>query len=137
MGPIIALLDKELIAKRLYGAINLAYEPEWTRQRATGDTERSSTMELSAALATPVVAGILVASEIRYVRKHEGIALDKFAGDALFAGPSVFAKVTDKWFVSAAWNFQIAGHAAGETGNRDLTNFERHEVRIRTGVDLN
>ena len=136
-GPIIALLDKELIAKRLYGAINLAYEPEWTRQRATGDTERSSTIESSAALATPLAAGVFVAGEIRYVRKYEGIGLDNFAGEALFVGPSLFAKVSEKWFVSAAWNAQIAGHAAGEPGNLDLTNFERHEVRIRIGVDLN
>ena len=136
-GPIIALLDKELIAKRVYGAINLAYEPELTRRRTTGETERSSTIESSAALATPLAAGVFVAGEIRYVRKYEGVGLDKFAGEALFVGPSLFARVSEKWFVSAAWNAQIAGHAAGEQGNLDLTNFERHEVRLRIGVDLN
>ena len=132
-----ALIDKELIANRLFGAINISYEPEVTRPRPGTEWERDSTLGIGAALSAQLWSGFFAGGEARYFRKYEGSGLNSLAGDALFVGPSVFMKLSKKWFASAAWNMQVAGHAVGEPGRLDLTNFERHEIRLRFGVDLN
>ena len=79
--PLIALFDKELMPKRLFAAINLAYEPEWTRH-----SERVSTVAVGGALSTSVVTGVFIGGEVRYERRYDGISLDRFAGEALFVG---------------------------------------------------
>lgn len=132
-----ALIDKELIPNQLFGAINISYEPEWTRMRPGVEWERDSTFGIGGALSAQIYSGFFVGGEARYFRKYEGTGLNTFAGDALFLGPSVFAKLSKNWFASAAWNMQVAGHAVGGPSNLDLTNFERHEIRLRLGVDLN
>ena len=131
-----ALLDKDLVPDRLFGALNFIYEPEWTRSRETGMTERTSTVGLGAALTAQLFAGFLVGGEIRYMRKYEGVGLNTFAGDAVFVGPNVYVKLAKNANMSVAWNVQVAGGAADEPGRLDLTNFERHEVRFRVGVDF-
>jgi hypothetical protein len=129
-----ALFDRALIPNRLFAALNLIYEPAWTRLRPTHEWERDSTIGIYGALSGQVAAGVFVAMEARYLRRYEGIGLNAFLGEALFAGPSLFVKLPNHWFASAAWNLQVSGHAAGETGSLDLTNFERHEVRLRFGA---
>jgi len=131
---LLALIDKDLVPDRLFAALNLLYEPAWTRQRTTGEWERDATVGISAALSAQVAAGVFVATEIRYMRKYDGIALNTFLGEALFVGPSLYVKFPSQWFASVAWNVQVAGHATGEPFSLDLTNFEHHEVRLRFGV---
>src|SRR5262245_5812012 len=128
-----ALIDKELVPDRLFAALNLLYEPAWTRQRATGEWERDATVGFGVALSAQVAAGVFVATEARYLRRYDGITLNTFLGEGLFVGPSIYVKV-NQWFASVAWNVQVAGHAVGEPFRLDLTNFERHEVRLRFGV---
>ena len=130
-----ALLDKTLIPDRLFAGFNIVYEPEWTRLRATGEWERSSTFGVSGALSAQLFPGLLVAGEVRYMRAYDGIGLNTFLGDALFVGPNLYMQVTKDWLVTIAWNAQVAGRAVGEPGPLDLTNFNRNEVlmRISTG----
>ena len=131
-----ALFDKELIHDRLFGALNFGYEPAWTKVKATDESERSSALSMSGALSTVVRPGVVVGMELRYARDYDGIGLNTFVGDALFLGPSIMIKVSDKAFVSAAWNTQVAGHASGESGSLNLTDFERNQIRLRFGVEL-
>ena len=131
-----ALLDRNLIPDRLFGALNLFYEPEWTRSRTTGERERSSTIGIGAALSVQAAASVFVAAEARYLRKYEGIGLNTLLGEALFVGPSMYLKLPKQWFFSVAWNVQVAGHAVGEGGPLDLTNFEWHLVRLRAGLNF-
>jgi hypothetical protein len=131
------LIDKELIPNRLFAAVNISYEPEWTRMRPGVGWERDSTFGVGGALSVKLYSGLFVGAEARYFRKYEGTGLNTPVGDALFVGPSVFMKLSKQWFASAAWNTQVAGHAVGGPGHLDLINFERHEIRLRLGVDLN
>ena len=135
-APFGALFDKELIHDRLFGALNFGYEPAWTKVKATDESERSSALSMSGALSTVVRPGVVVGMELRYARDYDGIGLNTFVGDALFLGPSIMIKVSDKAFVSAAWNTQVAGHASGESGSLNLTDFERNQIRLRFGVEL-
>ncbi len=123
--------DKELIKDTLFGAINFIYEPEWVRVRATGEMERESTVGVSVALMAQVVRSIFLGGELRYLRSYEGAALNTFAGEALFLGPSVFINVNDKLALIAAYSTQIAGRPAGTPAALDLENFERHRAKLK------
>ena len=70
--------DKELIKDRLYAAFNLIYEPEWIRLKATGETERESTL---GAILRKHGCGCAVGfrrRRDRYLRSYEGAALNSF-----------------------------------------------------------
>jgi len=126
--------DRELIAGRLFAALNLGYEPAQTRVRASGETFRDSTLGIAAALAMQVMPNVFVGTEVRSLRHYEGLGLNSFAGQALYIGPTLYATVGQGYFLSAAWNLQVWGAVAASSGALDLVNFERHQVKLRLGV---
>jgi hypothetical protein len=137
LGVDFALLaDTELVPDRVAAAFNLLYQPEASHSHVTGTWEREATLGLSAALMAQVAAGVFVGGEARYLRKYEGLGLDRLTGHALFVGPAISAKLNDKWWIGAAWAVQVAGRAVDEPGALDLTNFERHQVKLRIGVEF-
>lgn len=128
--------DKELIANRLFGVINLVYEPEVSRPRDTGIWERTSQFGFGTGVTAQIRPGMFLGAEARYLRSHDGLAMGALKGDAFFFGPTFYSKLTDHSFLSLAWNAQLAGRAVGEAGALDLTNFERHQVRLRIGMEF-
>src|ERR1700738_1182210 len=98
--------DTEFPKDRLYGAVNLLYDPEWTSSRLTGLSARQSTLGVSAAVTAQVRPGIFLGGEARYLRMFEGIGFDALAGGALFVGPTMYVAVSKDLAVSAAWNIQ-------------------------------
>jgi hypothetical protein len=128
--------DRELIPDLSVVALNLIYQPEWTRMLATGHTEQESTIGAAMAVMTQIRPGLFLGGEARYFRKYDGIGLDDFAGQALFVGPTVFLKLSDRSRLTANWSFQAWGHAAGSTAALDLVNFERHQARLVLGVNF-
>jgi len=128
------LADRELIAGRLYGALNIEYEPVRTRLRGSGETFRDSTLGFGAALAMQVMPNVFIGAEARNLRHYEGLGLDSFAGQALYIGPTLYATFGQGYFLSAAWNGQVWGAVAGSSGALDLANFERHQAKLRVGV---
>jgi len=129
-------VDKELVRDQLYGAINLFYTPEYSRTRSTGEIERESQGGLSVALMQRVAPWIFVGAELRYARAYEGLALNRYAGEAFFLGPILYATHSEKVALSAAWSTQVAGHAVGATGRLDLENFDRHRARLKLVVEF-
>ncbi len=130
------LVDRELIADRLYGAFNVIYDPETTRARASGLWERETTAGLAAALTAQISSGVFVGLETRYLRRYEGLSFDQFAGEALYAGPTFYIKLSDRWSIAGAWNLQLAGHAVSDPNTLDLKNFDRHEVKLRLSAEF-
>jgi hypothetical protein len=128
--------DRELSPDLSVVALNLIYQPEWTRMLATGQTEQESTIGAAMAVMAQIRPGLFLGGEARYFRKYEGIGLDDFAGQALFVGPTVFLKLSDRSRLTANWSFQAWGHAAGSTAALDLVNFERHQARLVLGVNF-
>jgi hypothetical protein len=80
--------------------------------------------------------GLFVGAELRHERAYDGLALNRLAGDALFVGPHFSAKLAENLSVVSAWNAQIAGRAVDVPGTLDLTNFERHRVKIKLEIAL-
>ncbi len=127
--------DKELVKDSLFGAVNILYEPE--RVRASGITETESTFGMSGALAVKVATDVFVGGEVRYLRKYEGGLLNEFVGDAVFVGPTFFAKLSEKGFLSAAWSVQITGGSLDTPGARlNLDHFTRHQAKLKVGVEF-
>jgi hypothetical protein len=38
--------------------------------------------------------------------------------------------------MGAAWNIQVMGRMVNEPGSLDLTNFERHQAKVRFGYNF-
>jgi hypothetical protein len=132
-GTFILAADKELIAGTLFAAVNLIYDPETTRVLATNEWTRQATIGLAGALAMQVKQGVFLGAELRAFTLYDGLGFDSLAGRALFAGPTLYAKLSEHWWMSLAWNVQLAGHIVDRPSAFDLVNFERHQAKIRFG----
>jgi hypothetical protein len=132
-GTFSLLVDKEIVPKRVFAAFNLLYEAEVTRVRGTDAIERESVLGARGAVAAQVQPGFYWGAELRYLRHYDGPALGSFTGDAVYAGPTLYAKLPRTWSLSAAWNVQIAGGRNGLPGSLDLADFERHQAKLRLG----
>ena len=126
-------LDAELMKERVYAAFNLLYEPEHVRVLLTDSVDKDSTIGASGAVAVRVAHGLFLGGEVRYLRKYEGLALDRLAGDAWFAGPTLYAQLCESCWLSAAWSSQIAGRSAAEPLALNLDQFTRHQARLKVG----
>jgi hypothetical protein len=130
------LVDKELIQNRAVAALNFLYEPDTTQSRITGAWSRNATVGVSTALMAQVHPGVLIGAEARYLRAYDSLGLDRFTGHALYFGPNVFVKPSERWRITASWSSQIAGKAVSDPASLDLTNFTRHQVKLRIGYQF-
>jgi hypothetical protein len=129
--------DAELVKERIYGAFNLLYEPERERDIATGEVEKESTFGLFSALSFQAAKGVFLGGEIRYFRRYEGLGLDHRVGQALFVGPTFYAKLSERFWIAAAWSVQVAGRSVDNPDQRlDLDNFSRHEIGLQAGIEF-
>lgn len=131
-----ALVDKELVPGRLFGALNVRYAPTSSRLHATGAWAQDSALQVSGAVAGRVAPGVFIGGELRYVRSHAGLGLDRFTGDALYAGPTFYSRLVGSAWIAAGWNVQVAGTDPVNGGRLNLADFERHEFKVRTGFEF-
>jgi hypothetical protein len=128
--------DRELIPGFSVAALNLIYQPEWTRFLSTGQAEQESTVGAALGVMAQIQPGFFLGGEARYFRKYDGIGLDQFEGQALFVGPTAFLKLSERSRLTANWSFQVWGRPAGSAAALDLVNFERHQARLVLGVNF-
>jgi hypothetical protein len=127
--------DVELIPKRLFGAVNFMYEPEWTRT-GEGDVEHEATVGISGALAYRIVPQVVIGAEVWYLRHYDSFDLSQFTGDAVYVGPTLYVQLSRKMFMAAAWNTQIAGRDNENPGALNLTEFSRHRAKLKLAVEF-
>ena len=128
--------DRELVPDKLLAGLNLLYQPEWTNFLATNTTEQQATVGVAWSMMAQVQPGLLIGAEAQYLRRYEGLGLDVFSGQALFVGPTVYAKLSERSRLTAALSFQVAGRSAGAVGSLDLIDFERYQARLIYGVNF-
>nr|WP_246207396.1 hypothetical protein [Bradyrhizobium rifense] len=128
--------DRELIPNFAIGALNLIYQPEWTRFEVSGLSEKSSTIGAAFAGMVRVSPNVLLGGEIRYFRQYEGIGLGAFSGQALFVGPTAYFQLSEQSRLTLSWSMQAWGRPAGSGANLDLVNFERHQARLVFGINF-
>lgn len=127
-------MDKEIVADKLLWAFNLTYDPAATHSAVTGAWAHDSSIGVSGAIAGRVYGETFLGAEMRYVRAYDGMGLDRFAGHALFVGPTFFTRLSPTVWLAAGWNIQVAGRSETELARLDLANFEKHEVAVRVGI---
>jgi hypothetical protein len=130
------IADREWVPGRSFGAANFSYERDETRLHASDEASRDSTLGIATAVAAQVMPGLFIGAEARNLRHYEGLGLERFAGQALYVGPTLYMTLGAQFWLSAAWNVQAWGTTAAAGGALDLTNFERHQVRLRFGVNF-
>jgi hypothetical protein len=128
--------DRELIPNFAIGALNLIYQPEWTRFEVSGLSEKSSTIGAAVAGMVRVSPNVLLGGEMRYFRQYEGIGLGEFSGQALFVGPTAYFQLSEQSRLTLSWSMQAWGRPAGSGANLDLVNFERHQARLVFGINF-
>lgn len=129
-------LERELVPNFAIVALNLIYQPEWTRFVATDAAEQQSTVGVALGAMWRVRPDMLIGGEARYLRKYDGIGLEEFSGQAFFVGPTAYFQLSPRSRLTAAWSVQAWGRPAGSSGALDLVNFERHQARLVFGVNF-
>jgi len=128
--------DTELMANRLYAAINLIYAPEVAKPADTGMWERSSMAGVGLGLTYRLTPTFALGVGAEYDRAYEGLAFQAFDGHALFAGPTMQINISRKMLLAAAFMAQVAGHAVDDPRPLDLTNFERYRANLKLEVEF-
>jgi hypothetical protein len=128
--------DRELVPNVAVAALNLIYQPEWTRLLGTGAADQESTIGAAFGAMAQMRPGFFVGGEARYLRKYEGIGLDEFAGQALFVGPTAYFRLSERSRLTLAWSVQAWGRSARSGPALDLVDFERHQARLVFGVNF-
>ncbi|MGT2481207.1 hypothetical protein ACU4GR_25755 [Methylobacterium oryzae CBMB20] len=78
------LADREIIPGKLIAAVNVGFAFSTTRLTVMDAPVRGSGIEVAGALAYCVRPGLFLGGEARYARTYDGLALDRFAGEAVY-----------------------------------------------------
>lgn len=130
------MADRELMPDRLFGALNLQFDTDRTRLLAGGIVEQEPELGIATALAGQTRSGVWVGGEVRYFRSYGGAGLGTISGQAVYIGPTFYARLGEKTWLSAAFNVQVWGRAVEIPGALDLVNFERYQAKFRLGYDF-
>jgi hypothetical protein len=130
------IVDTELVPERVFAAFNVINEIERVTEKGEPEIERASKIGVGLALATALSRNVFIGAEARYLRAYEGLTLQTYQGQAFYVGPTLHARFQNNAWLSLAWNVQVSGRERGEPGSFDLTNFERHQVRIKAGFEF-
>ncbi len=122
--------DTELIANRLYGAVNLIYTPDIAKSPGQS-WQRSSTTGVTSGLAYRITPKVTGGGEVEYYRAYDGFALQALQGQAVYVGPTLHIQFTGKTMLAAAFSSEVAGRATGESYGLDLTNFPRYRANLK------
>lgn len=133
---LVAAADWEIVTDRVVAAFNLLYQPDTMRSKLTGTWSQESTAGAAFAVMGQIRPGIFVGGEVRYLRQYDGFGLADLAGQGLFAGPTVYFKLSERAWMTLAWSAQVTGHATTVAGSPDLVNFERQQARLLFGIDF-
>lgn len=128
--------DRELVPDVAVAALNLIYQPDWTRSVGVDAAEQESTIGAAFAVMAQVRPNFFLGGEARYLRKYEGIALREFAGEALFVGPTAYFKLSETSRLTLAWSLQAWGRSVRSAATLDLVDFERQQARLVFGVNF-
>lgn len=132
-------LDYQFVPDKLWYGSNLSFEPLAGRQRGGGPGYRSSAMLWSNALIGRIGANTYLGPELRYLRGYEGTFLNKLEGEALFLGPALHHRFTEKVWLTVAYAGQVWGRdTAPSLAGRalGLDQFERHNLRVKFGMEF-
>ena len=131
--------DLELIKNRLFLGSNLLYEVEGTKDpdHVGAGWEKESIGGVSAALSYRIIPSVFIGVEAWYLRHYDGSFFNAFTGDAIFVGPTLYAKLGLKTFMTAAWNAQVSGHDVEVPDSKlNFGEFTRSRAKLKLAVEF-
>jgi hypothetical protein len=131
--------DLELIKNRLFLGSNLLYEVEGTKDPDLigAGWEKESIGGVSGALSYRVIPAVFIGVEAWYLRHYDGSFFNAFTGDAVFIGPTLYAQLGRKAFMTAAWNAQVSGHDVDVPGSKlNFGEFTRSRAKLKFAVEF-
>ena len=131
--------DLELIKNRLFLGGNLLYEVEGTKDpdHIGAGWEKESIGGVSGALSYRVIPAVFIGVEAWYLRHYDGSFFNAFTGDAVFIGPTLYAQLGRKAFMTAAWNAQVSGHDVDVPGSGlNFGEFTRSRAKLKFAVEF-
>jgi hypothetical protein len=103
--------DSELIEKKLYAAANLIYAPEVEREMGFGFSQYALA-GATAALTWRITPSIAIGAETEFYEVYNSLGFTGRTGSAAYVGPTLWAQITPKAFISLAWSAQVASSLA-------------------------
>jgi hypothetical protein len=135
----VAHADWQIVPDQVWLGANLTFDGSAGRLRGSGAGDRSSLFTSSNAVSFRVAENTYLGPEVRYQRYYDGTYLNRFEGHAVFVGMGLHHRFTDKAFMTLAYAGQVRGHDRDPLYAArafDLTHFERHNVRVRFGLEF-
>ena len=133
-------LDVQVVPGKVWYGSNISFEPATGRQRgAAGQGYRSSTFLWSNAVVGQVAEGTFLGPEVRYLRGYDGVFLNRLESEAVFIGPALHRRFTEKVWLTLAYATQIWGRDTDPVYARrglGLNQFERHNLRVKFGMEF-
>jgi hypothetical protein len=130
------LFDRALVPDFLFGAMNLHYDTDRAETGPGGGVEQQPTLGVFLALAGRAMPGVWIGGEARYLRAYAGAGLETLTGQALYLGPTLYARLGERAWLSVAFDVQARGQAVTAPGALDLVNFERYQANFRLGFEF-
>lgn len=130
------IADAVVIPGKLFWAGNIVLDVG--AEEEIGRRHRHATgagVKISSALTWQFSPRVFAGVEATYLHAFEKIFARR-GGHAVFAGPTLFVKLSDKASLNATIAPQIAGRAVGMRGRFDLDNYERLISRVKLTVDF-
>lgn len=133
-------LDVQIVPGKIWYGSNISFEPAAGRRRgAAGQGYRSSTFLWSNAVVGQVAEGTFIGPEVRYLRGYDGVFLNRLESEAVFIGPALHRRFTEKIWLTVAYAAQVWGRDTDPAYARrglGLTQFERHNLRVKFGMEF-
>ena len=89
--------DRELVPNVAVAALNLIYQPEWTRVVGTGAAEQESTIGAALGLMVQARPGFFLGGEARYLRQIRRDRSARVRGPCLFVGPTAYLQLSKRY----------------------------------------
>jgi hypothetical protein len=131
-------VDAVVVPEKLYWAMNLNYAPGTQRGTEPGAKwVENGGSNISTALTYAWSPSVFTGAEIRVLSAFNQAFFGRYAGSALFIGPTFLWKITDKVAFNVVWTPQVAGRSESNKDRLyDLDNFERHQFRAKLAVQF-
>ncbi|WP_236960282.1 hypothetical protein [Methylobacterium durans] len=132
-------LDVQVVPDKIWYGSNISFEPAAGRQRGSGEGYRSSTFLWSNAVVGRIAEKTFLGPEVRYLRGYDGIFLNRLESEALFIGPALHHRFTEKAWLTLAYGAQVWGRDTDPAYARralGLNQFERHNLRVKFGMEF-
>ena len=130
--------DAVIMPDMLFWAANIQATSQTAQDPNTpGEHVPSSTLLLSTALTWQATKSLFLGAEARYFTTYDNAMFNHPVGRALYIGPTLAWKITDKVVFNTTWQPQVFGKSAANRDLRlDLDNFERAQFRLKLVVNF-